>query len=97
MRDLLAVARANRFAVPAFNISSSMLLTGAIQAAVEADAPVIIAIHPDELAFVGTAFVKFALGRGAQRPSAGCHSSRPRRIRDAGHGRHPRRLHIGDD
>ena len=61
MRDLLAVARANRFAVPAYNISSNMLLTGAIEAAEEADAPVIIAIHPDELAFVGTAFVKFAL------------------------------------
>lgn len=61
MRDLLAVARENRFAVPAYNISSNMLLTGAIQAAEEANAPVIIAIHPDELAFVGTAFVKFAL------------------------------------
>ena len=61
MRDLLAVARANRFAVPAYNISSNMLLTGAIEAAEEACAPVIIAIHPDELAFVGTAFVKMAL------------------------------------
>ncbi len=61
MRDLLAVARENRFAVPAYNISSNMLLTGAIEAAEAANAPVIIAIHPDELAFVGTAFVKFAL------------------------------------
>ncbi|MCY4069869.1 MAG: ketose-bisphosphate aldolase [Chloroflexi bacterium] len=61
MRDLLAVARENRFAVPAYNISSNMLLTGAIEAAEDANAPVIIAIHPDELAFVGTAFVKFAL------------------------------------
>lgn len=61
MRDLLAVARENRFAVPAYNISSNMLLTGAIAAAQDANAPVIIAIHPDELAFVGTAFVKFAL------------------------------------
>ena len=61
MRDLLAVARENHFAVPAYNISSNMLLTGAIEAAQDANAPVIIAIHPDELAFVGTAFVKFAL------------------------------------
>jgi len=61
MRDLLAVARANRFAAPAYNISSSMLLKGAIEAAEEAEAPVIIAIHPDELAFVGTAFVAMAL------------------------------------
>lgn len=61
MKELLAVARARRFAVPAYNISSNMLLTGAIEAAEEAEAPVIIAIHPDELAFVGTAFVKMAL------------------------------------
>lgn len=61
MRDLLAVAREHRFAVPAYNISSNMLLTGALQAAEEAQAPVIIAIHPDELAFVGVAFVTMAL------------------------------------
>jgi len=61
MRDLLAISREHRFAVPAYNISSNMLLTGAIEAAEDANAPVIIAIHPDELAFVGTAFVKFAL------------------------------------
>ncbi len=66
MKDLLAVARANRFAVPAYNISSNMLLTGAIEAAEEAQAPVIIAIHPDELAFVGVAFVKMALEMARQ-------------------------------
>lgn len=64
MRDLLAVARDNRFAVPAYNISSNMLLSGALAAAEEAEAPVIIAIHPDELAFVGVAFVKMALEAG---------------------------------
>ena len=70
MRDLLAVARANRFAVPAYNISSSMLLKGAIEVAEQANAPVIIAIHPDELAFVGTAFVTMALeeARNAKMP-----------------------------
>ena len=61
MKDLLAVARAHRFAVPAFNISSNMLLRGALEAAAEARAPVIIAIHPDELAFVGASFVTMAL------------------------------------
>ena len=61
MRDLLAVAKAHKFAVPAYNISSSMLLRGAIEAAEDARAPVIIAIHPDELAFVGVSFVKMAL------------------------------------
>lgn len=66
MKDLLSVARANRFAVPAFNISSSMLLGGVIEAAEEAAAPVILAIHPDELAFVRPSFVKAAVAEALQ-------------------------------
>jgi len=61
MKDLLAVAHANYFAVPAFNISSSMLLRGAIDASEEKQSPVILAIHPDELSFVHTAFVASAI------------------------------------
>ena len=38
-----------------------MLLTGVIEAAEEVNAPVIVAIHPDELAFVRPAFVQMAL------------------------------------
>ena len=66
MKTLLTVARANRFAVPAFNISSSMLLAGIIEAAEEAAAPVILAIHPDELAFVRPSFVKVAVAEALQ-------------------------------
>ena len=66
MKNLLTVARANRFAVPAFNISSSMLLGGVIEAAEEAAAPVILAIHPDELAFVRPSFVKAAVAEALQ-------------------------------
>jgi fructose-bisphosphate aldolase class II len=58
MRDLLAVAHANHFAVPAFNVSNTMLLNGVMEASQEAFSPVILAIHPDELAFVRPAFVK---------------------------------------
>jgi fructose-bisphosphate aldolase class II len=61
MRDLLAVAHANHFAVPAFNMSSNMLLRGVIEASEEANSPVIFAIHPDELAFVRPAFIKAAI------------------------------------
>jgi len=61
MRDLLAVAHANHFAVPAFNMSNNMLLRGVIEASEEAQSPVIFAIHPDELAFVRHAFVKTAI------------------------------------
>lgn len=57
MKDLLAVAQKNHFAVPAFNVSSNMILKGVLQACIEKKAPVIIAIHPDELSFVEDSFV----------------------------------------
>jgi fructose-bisphosphate aldolase class II len=66
MRDLLAVAHANHFAVPAFNISNNMLLRGVIEASEEANSPVIFAIHPDELAFVRHAFIKTAVEEAVQ-------------------------------
>jgi len=49
MRDLLAVANKNYFAVPAFNISDYNMFNGIMEASEEKNAPVIIAIHPDEL------------------------------------------------
>lgn len=61
MKDLLAVAHANGFAVPAFNTSSNMILKGVIEASEEKQSPLIIAIHPDELSFVRTSFVKSAV------------------------------------
>jgi len=61
MKDLLAVAHKNNFAVPAFNISSNMILTGVIEASEEKRSPLIVAIHPDELKFVHPSFVKMAI------------------------------------
>ncbi|MEZ4869718.1 MAG: ketose-bisphosphate aldolase [Caldilineaceae bacterium] len=61
MKDLLTVAHANHFAVPAFNISSNMLLAGVIEASEEKQSPLILAIHPDELHFVRPSFIKAAI------------------------------------
>jgi fructose-bisphosphate aldolase, class II len=58
MKDLLAVAHVNQFAVPAFNTSSNMILKGVIEASEEKQSPVIVSIHPDELSFVRPSFVK---------------------------------------
>ena len=58
MKDLLAVANEHNFAVPAFNVSSNMILKGVMHNCEEMQAPVIIAIHPDELEFVEDSFVK---------------------------------------
>ena len=50
MKDLLAVANEHKFAVPAFNISDYSMLNGIFEAAEEKRSPIIVAIHPDELA-----------------------------------------------
>lgn len=50
---LLAVANENTFAVPAFNISDWAMSQGIFEVCEEKGAPVIIAIHPDELAHIG--------------------------------------------
>lgn len=66
MKDLLAVAHANHFAVPAFNTSSNMILAGVIQASEEKQSPLIVAIHPDELSFVRPSFVKMVIEEAIQ-------------------------------
>lgn len=58
MKDLLAVANKQKFAVPAFNISSYAMFNGIMEAGEELRAPVIIAIHPDELSHIGADVVK---------------------------------------
>ena len=58
MKELLAVANENNFAVPAFNISDYNMFNGIMEASEEKDAPVIIAIHPDELSHISTEMVK---------------------------------------
>lgn len=58
LKEILATAKENNFAIPAFNTSSNMILAGVIEASEEMHSPVIIAIHPDELHFVRHSFVK---------------------------------------
>jgi len=53
MAEILAVANKKNFAVPAFNISSYAMFNGVMEASEEKEAPVIIAIHPDELSHLG--------------------------------------------
>ncbi|RAK12576.1 fructose-bisphosphate aldolase class II [Halanaerobium saccharolyticum] len=58
MKDLLKVANEHNFAVPAFNISDYAMLNGIFEAVEEKQAPVIIAIHPDELSHTKPEIVK---------------------------------------
>lgn len=57
MKDLLKVARENQFAVPAFNISSFDMLKSIMEEMEVQNAPVILEIHPDEIAYLGDSFV----------------------------------------
>ena len=51
--ELLEVARKHNFAIPAFNISDWAMFKGIIEISEKMSAPVIIAIHPDELGHTG--------------------------------------------
>jgi len=51
---LLDVANKHNFAIPAFNISDYAMLNGIFEISEELRAPLIVAIHPDELAHIGS-------------------------------------------
>ncbi|MBU3217468.1 ketose-bisphosphate aldolase [Clostridium estertheticum] len=57
MKEMLTVAQENGFAVPAFNIGSGQILKAVVESANEKQAPVILAIHPDELSFLEDSFI----------------------------------------
>lgn len=63
MKDLLELARKNKFAVGAFNICDSILLKTVIEAAEENNAPIIVELAPPEVDFVGDEFFKLAIER----------------------------------
>ena len=63
MKELLAVANEHRFAVPAFNISDYNMFNGIMEVSEEMNAPVIIAIHPDELKHIKVEMVKGIIER----------------------------------
>ncbi|MFV0362550.1 MAG: ketose-bisphosphate aldolase [Suipraeoptans sp.] len=58
MKELLSVANKNYFAVPAFNIADYSMFKGIMEICEEYHAPVIIAVHPDELEHVGPEMLK---------------------------------------
>lgn len=57
MKDLLKVAKENKFAVPAFNICSFDMLKAIMEEVERQNSPVILEIHPDEIAYLGSNFI----------------------------------------
>lgn len=62
-KDLLDVANANNFAVPAFNVSDYAMMNGLFEISEEKQSPLLIAIHPDELSHIGTDVLKAIIAR----------------------------------
>ena len=53
-KSILDVANENNFAIPAFNISDWAMFNGVMDISEQKAAPVIIAIHPDEVSHITT-------------------------------------------
>lgn len=56
-RSILDIANEHTFAIPAFNISDWAMFNGVMDISEEKEAPVIIAIHPDEVSHIRTDLV----------------------------------------
>ena len=72
MKDILAVAKENNFAIPAFNISDYSMFLGIMDVCEETNSPVIIEIHPDELSFTGPEMVLAIKERAYKSPVPVC-------------------------
>ena len=58
MEKLLKVAKEKNFAVPAFNISDYAMLNAVVSMSEKERAPLILAIHPDELSHIGAEMLR---------------------------------------
>jgi fructose-bisphosphate aldolase class II len=67
-KSILDIANEHNFAIPAFNISDWAMFNGVMDISEEKGAPVIIAIHPDEVSHIRTDLVA-AMRSRAQRSS----------------------------
>ncbi|MFV0359224.1 class II fructose-bisphosphate aldolase [Tropicimonas sp.] len=61
MKDLMAKAHAQGYAVPAFNCASLEMIQCVLRTSAELRAPVILGVHPVEIAYFGSAAVPVAI------------------------------------
>ena len=62
-KAILDVANEHSFAVPAFNISDWAMFQGIVEISEKTDAPLIVAIHPDEVRHIGPEMIKGIIAR----------------------------------
>lgn len=61
MKELMDHAFANNYAVPAFNVCNMEMMRGVLETAAELRSPVILGIHPHEVAYFGNAATAVAV------------------------------------
>ena len=62
-KTILDVANEHSFAVPAFNISDWAMFKGIVEISEETNAPLIVAIHPDEVRHIGKEMIRGVIER----------------------------------
>ena len=67
-KSILDIANQNNFAIPAFNISDWAMFLGVMDISEEKNAPVIIAIHPDEVSHITTDLIVAMHARAHRSP-----------------------------
>ena len=72
MKDLLAVANKHYFAVPAFNIGNYAMMKGIFEVSVELNAPLILEMHPNEVAHMGVEVARAMIEKAHQVPVPVC-------------------------
>lgn len=68
MNNLLAIAKINKFAVGAFNVSDSCFFRAVVEESEASHSPAIISVHPTELAFLTNDFFAYAIKRTSNSP-----------------------------
>jgi fructose-bisphosphate aldolase class II len=63
MNNLLAIAKINKFAVGAFNVSDSCFFRAVVEESETSHSPAIMSVHPTELAFLTNDFFAYAIKR----------------------------------
>lgn len=66
LREILKTANEKHFAVPAFNVSEYAMFNALMESSEKLEAPIIIAIHPDELKHIGASMVQGILEKAKQ-------------------------------
>lgn len=66
--DILSTGRRHQFAVPAFNMSEFGMLNAVFETSTALRAPIMIAIHPLEIALVGEEFVTAVVAKAHKAP-----------------------------